>query len=178
MGYAKTSFRGAASADPVSSLKAENDLLIAQNYEPTIAGIFAVANLMNYTGYQIAGKDAQACFDKYNPEFKDDFDDIYETLGNINFIVNDNGIVTIVTADGDDISFDKISIKNNSKIKISKFESGDAQIDVLEGIEVGKFVVWFQLNFVKLFKENGDMLFDYDSDHTQKTMNLKEDILD
>ncbi len=178
IGYVKTSYMEAETYDPVTSLKAENDLLISQNYEPTIAGIFAVTNLMNYIGYQLSGIDALTCFDRYNPEFKENFEDIYETLGKIHFIINDNGIINITTNDGDDINFDKINIDNNSKIKITKFDSGDTQIDILEGIEVGKFFVWFNLNYVKLYKENGDMLFDYDDDHTQKTMNLKEDILD
>ncbi|MFO8128335.1 MAG: hypothetical protein R6T99_00340, partial [Bacteroidales bacterium] len=62
--------------------------------------------------------------------------------------------------------------------KINGYPSGDAQINVLSGIEVGKLVVWFNLNFIRMFKLNGDLLFDYDSDHTQKLMNLKEDILE
>jgi hypothetical protein len=63
-------------------------------------------------------------------------------------------------------------------LKISSLQSGDAQLDVLSGITVGKMVVWFDLNFIKLYKLNGNLLFDYDSDHTQKMMNLKADILE
>ena len=63
-------------------------------------------------------------------------------------------------------------------IKITSLPSGDEQIDILSGISVGKLVVWYNLNFVRMFGKNGDLLFDYDTDHTQKIVNLRKDILE
>uniref|UniRef100_UPI0029313713 hypothetical protein n=1 Tax=Escherichia coli TaxID=562 RepID=UPI0029313713 len=57
------------------------------------------------------------------------------------------------------------------------FNSGNAQIDILSGVMVGKAVIWYSLNYVRLFKDHGDLLFDYDRDHTQKKVNIKKDIL-
>jgi len=68
-------------------------------------------------------------------------------------------------------------VRNDTKVKLSFLASGDARLEILSGIRVGKSVVWFDLNYVELFKKTGDMLFDYDSDHTQKKLNLKNDIL-
>ncbi|HPG57258.1 MAG TPA: hypothetical protein PKW98_05530 [Candidatus Wallbacteria bacterium] len=39
-------------------------------------------------------------------------------------------------------------------------------------------VVWFDLNFIKLMASNGDMVFDYSSDHSQVSVNLQKDILE
>jgi hypothetical protein len=68
-------------------------------------------------------------------------------------------------------------VVNNSKVKISMYNSGYALIDVLSGVMVGKAIIWYNLNYIRLFKETGDLLFDYDADHTQKKMNVKKDIL-
>ena len=88
-----------------------------------------------------------------------------------------NGIIIVQTVDGDDISFDKIKMESNTKIKINILANGDAVIDIISGVKEGKVVVWYKMNFIKLFKTSGDLLFDYDSDHTQKRVNLKKDIL-
>ena len=66
---------------------------------------------------------------------------------------------------------------NDAQLKISMLESGDAKIDVLSGIRVGKAFWWYDLNHVILYKENGDLLFDYDVDHEVAVKNLKIDIL-
>jgi len=47
----------------------------------------------------------------------------------------------------------------------------------LDGISVGKLFIWFDLNYVKMYKKNGNMLFDFASDHLQKMMNFEKDIL-
>lgn len=178
MNYSTASFAEGKTMNPVESLKTENDMLIKKNYEPTIAGLFAVTNLMNYSGYRISGRDAQMALDRYNPNFKRRYSTIYENMGKINFIVNDQGIVKIQTSDGSSVNIDKVKINNGARIQVLNFDNGDAQVDVLGGIVVGKMIVWYDLNFVRLYKKSGDLLFDYDSDHSQKVMNLKEDILD
>ncbi len=73
--------------------------------------------------------------------------------------------------------FDKIKINNNARIKIIHYKSGNVQLDVFSGIYVGKKNIWYNMNFVKLYNKTGDLLLDYDEDHTQKKVNLKTDIL-
>jgi len=63
-------------------------------------------------------------------------------------------------------------------MKVTFYEEGNAIVNVLSGMLVGKFFIWFDLNYAKMFKSDGNILFDYDSNHAQKMMNLKEDILD
>ena len=164
--------------NPVISIKEENDRLINEEYEKTIAGLFAVVNLVKNSGISIPGKDAQETLNKHNSEFKTQSPSIYKNIGRILFLKNSDGIITVKTDNNKDVYFDMMRVKNNSKIKIATFENGDAQVDILSGVRVGKAIIWYDLNFVKMFKNTGDMLFDYDSDHTQKIMNLKKDILD
>jgi hypothetical protein len=162
----------------IESLKEESDKLIADKYEHSIAGVFSVMNHMKLSGVKISGEDVRKALDKYNPGFKKTYPEIYNNLGKINFMLNNDGIVKLETLDGSSVVFDKLKISSGATLKISAFQSGDAQLDVLSGISVGKMVIWFDLNYVKLYKLNGNLLFDYDSDHTQKMMNLKADILE
>jgi uncharacterized protein YxeA len=177
IGFSDKSAAAYASADVPSLLKAENDKLIGMKYEKGIAGLFAAINLIKDNRAVLPGKEVKKALDKYNPSFKTSSPKIYEALGNITFIANNNGIIIVQTVDGDDILIDKIKMESDAKIKINILANGDAVIDVLSGVKVGKVVVWYKMNFIKLFKTSGDLLFDYDSDHTQKRVNLKKDIL-
>ncbi len=162
----------------IESLKAESDKLVASKYEKNIAGVFSVMNHIKLTGVKISGEDVKKALDLYNPGFKKSYTEIYNNIGKINFMLNNDGIVKLETLDGSSVLFDKLKISSGATLKISALQSGDAQLDVLSGITVGKMVIWFDLNYVKLYKLNGNLLFDYDSDHTQKMMNLKADILE
>lgn len=133
--------------------------------------------MINSSGISLPGNQAQKALDQYNPSFKKKSPLIYENIGKIEFIKNSQGIVTIRTNDGNAVDFSSMRVQNNSKIKVSMYNSGNAQIDILSGVLVGKAIIWYDLNFVRLFKDTGDMMFDYDADHTQKKVNVKKDIL-
>ncbi|MCE1166882.1 MAG: hypothetical protein LWX70_02175 [Sphingobacteriia bacterium] len=171
------SFASGAKALTPEVIKEENDALISGNTERGIAGVFAVANLVCKMGYTFTGIDAQRALDKYNPNFKQRCSETYKNLGKITFLKNAEGVISIQTDKGQDISFDKVRIKNGSKLTISQDRNGDIQFNILSGIKVGKAIVWYDLNFVKMRKTTGDLIFDYDSDHSQKQLNLKKDIL-
>ena len=81
------------------------------------------------------------------------------------------------TENGKPITFEKIKISNDARVKIVTLPNGDARIDVLSGVKVGKAIIWFTLNSVRLFRSNGNLLFDYDNDHTQALLNMRKDIL-
>ena len=174
----KTSYADVAEMNYVELLKIENDELLSLDVEKSIAGLFAVINLAKSNGITIPGKSTQEALDKYNPRFKNECPIIYENIAKVKFLKNADGIITIKTNNGRDVKFDKVKVKNNSLIKIVSLPSGDEQMDILSGISVGKYFIWYDLNFVRMFQKNGNLLFDYDSDHTQKTMNLKKDILE
>ena len=61
-------------------------------------------------------------------------------------------------------------------MRVQTFADGNAQMDILSGMSVGRSFIRFKLNYVRLLKTM-ELLFDYDSDHTQVVMNLAKDIL-
>jgi hypothetical protein len=160
--------------------KSEHDRLVSENYERSIAGLFAFIKTMNVSGSSVNGKTAQEALDQYNPKFKKTYPTIYNNIGKMTLIKNTGGIINITTQDAADIQFGSLKLRNNSKLKIATFQGGNAQVNILAGAEMGsgKGIARFNLNFIKLMKITGDMVFDYDQDHSQKTMNLKRDILE
>ncbi len=158
-------------------LKKEYDRFVSRETDKAVAGLFAISNIIGNTGMVIAGKDVQQAFDKYNPTFRSKCPNIYGLIGKVSFMKNSNNIITITTENGKDVVFDKLKLTNNSRLRVSILPDGNARVDAISGIKVGKMVIWYQLNFVKVFGKTGDLLFDYDKDHSQAKMNIKKDIL-
>lgn len=177
MNVKEISFDSSGAFDAVEELKALNDKLISQDYEKTIAGLFAVVNLVQSSGISIPGSAARDVLDKYNPDFKVKNPEIYKSILKVSFIKNQDGIVTVKTDDKKELSIDMMRVSNDAKLKVSMLEDGDARIDVLSGIRVGKAFWWYDLNHILLYKDNGNLMFDYDVDHEMAVKNLKFDIL-
>jgi len=178
MDIAALSFDEIGEFDVVEAIKAENDRLIKEDCDKTIAGLYAVLSLVQNSGTVIPGSDAQKVLDKYNPGFQKTFEDFYESIGRIRFLKNQEGIVTIKTDNGRDVYFDMLRVKDDAKAKIIFLEDGNAKLEMLSGVKVGKAFVWLNLNSVIMYRHNSDMLFDFASEHCQKVMNLRDDILD
>ena len=125
----------------------------------------------------ISGKDVQKAFDKFNPGFKVKCPNMYKLIGKVSFMKNANNIITILTENGGDVLFNKLKLSNNSQLRISILPDGNAQVDALTGVKVGKMIIWYPLNYIRVFSKTGDLLFDYDRDHSQARMNMQKDIL-
>jgi hypothetical protein len=161
----------------INTLKDETDKQLANQCEQTIAGLFAAISLVRINSVMISGKTVQETFNRYNPGFKALAPKVYECIGKVNVMKNNEGIVTVLTEDEDPVTLDKIKITNDARLKVTLLPSGDAKIEILGGVKVGKAFIWFPLNYVRLFRTNGNVLFDYDTDHSQVTLNMKKDML-
>jgi len=159
------------------SLKVEAEKLVSENCNRDISGLFAMLNHVKYTGFQVSGEDVQLAIDMNDPEFKDEYTELYNSMGKINLVLNNDGIVMVETMNGKSITIREMKIKDGSQLKLTSFESGDAQIDILSGVSVGKLFIWFDLNYVKMYKKNGNMLFDFASDHLQKIHHVTTHLL-
>lgn len=140
---------------------------------PEIAGLIALIAQINQAN-NTQGAVAQSTYANQNHNISDTETEIYNQLGNMEFIRNNQGIVTIRTKNGKPAQFNTIKLNNNSKLKISIYNTGNAQIDFLSGSQYGNEQVWYSLNSIKVYKESGDITFDYDSNHTKKTINAKQ----
>jgi hypothetical protein len=170
-------FAAGATVDVTDLLRIEGEKFIAQQADKAISGLFAAIRIVKFMGVSLTGVQTQQALDKNNPGFRKSCPNIYKNLGMINFVQNQKGVITIQTENGKDISFDKVKITNNSKISIAELPGNDMRIDVLSGIKVGKMVVWYNLNYIKMLMRNGNLLFDYATDHSQATVNVGKDIL-
>lgn len=160
------------------ALKAQNDEFIQQNYEQTIAGLFAALDLINYNNFELKGKEVQKVFDEYNQtNFAILQETFYKNFGEMMFIKNKGGIIVIKTASGNPLEFNMIKIENEARIKIVYYESKNVAVQVFSGMFVGNSRNWLPLNSIKFFKEKGDVLFDYGKDKRTKKLNLKKEIL-
>lgn len=171
------SYASGASLDYAEQIKTVHDQLIKENVASSIAGLFAVTELVQNNGYVIPGSEAQKALDKYNPRFREKNPDLYENISSIKFLKNDEGIVTILSDTKKSVTFDKVKVRHNAKLKIESLPEGQQKIIALSGVSVGKYFVWYDLNSIKMFRESGDLLFDYDDDHTHKMVNMEDDIL-
>ena len=176
LGMDTKSTANAASFNFNSVIKEETDKLKLDKYERNIAPILAFIQLVQSHGFSINGDGIQSALDQHNPSFKTNHDDIYDNLGDISLIRNSSGVITFKT-NGKNLNFDKMRIEDEAQVKVITYPTGNAKIEVLSGITVGKSFIRFDLNFIKLFKDTGDLLFDYDSDHSQARLNVEKDLL-
>ena len=166
-----------ANFDPVITLKDETDKQIMANCEHAIAGLFGALNLIKLENVSLSGKILQQALDKYNPTFNSRSPHIYECFGKLKLMKNNAGIITVFTEDRRPVLLDKIKITDGTRLRIIMLPNGDARIDILNGIKVGKAIIWYDLNNIRLFRLNGNVTFDYDTDHTQITLNMRKDML-
>lgn len=156
----------------------ETDQKLKQNeYEATISGLFSALNLLKANTIEIHGSEIKSTFDTYNSKFIKYASGIYNNLANMRFVKNEKGIITIKTIDANPIILDKIKIGNDARIRIVKYKSGNILVEVLSGIYVGSGNYWLDMNSIKLFKDTGDLLFNFDSDNSVKKLNLKKELL-
>ena len=158
--------------------KAEMDKLVAQDYDKAMAGLFAFLKTIKLNGSSVDGKTIRDAIDKNNPSFRKTAPTLHKALGEIAFVKNNGGNVSITSKTGQNLQVTRdISLKNNAKMKVTTFSAGNAQIDFLSGANLGQSITGFQINLIKLLKNNGNVVLDYDVNHTQKSMNLKKDFL-
>ena len=172
-----TAYNTGANFDAGEALINVNDTLVQLDYEKTIAGLFAAMQLLKANTIEIKGRQIQQVFKNHNPQFIDYAGAFYSGFGKMQFIKNNSGIVTVKTDDGQPLVFDKIKIDNEARIKIIKYKSGNVEVQVFSGVDVGVSGNWHPMNTIKLFKDTGDLLFDFDEDHVTKKLNLKKEIL-
>lgn len=163
--------------DYAKILKNKRDELVSKNVEEAISGLFAVTSVIQNGLFIIPGTEAQKALVNTNPNFKKESPNIYQSIGTIDFLKYSDGIIVVNCKGDDEIVIDKLKIKNNARLKIVDLPDGNQRIEILSGFQVGKLFVWYDLNYVKMFRKSGDLLFDYGDDRTHKTFNLKKDIL-
>lgn len=162
-------------------LKDTNDYLHDNlSYERTIAGLFSAIRLIRFDNFELSGVTIQNTIETYNKPFTTRYKKLYDKIGKLSFVINNTGIVVIKTENKHDVDFKYIRIHDNARIKIITYDNGNSKIDVLSGIKIvdESSEASFDMNSISLSKEKGDLLFDFDDDHSKFKLNLKTEILE
>ena len=163
--------------DKPETLIETNKELVQSEYEKTIAGLFAALNLIKYNNFELKGAEIQKAFKLSGSVFPSMNSKFYNNFAKMHFIKNKGGIIIIKTDEEKPLWFNMIKVDNNARIKIIKYKSGNMAVQIFSGIYVSNGKIKFPMNKIKLFKTNGDVLFDYGDDNTIKKLNLKKEIL-
>ncbi len=144
-----------------------------QDVNRHMASLFAAIKLLSQNGGSMSGLTVRNLLLKYNPSFRKENPDVYKGLLSMQFVANNGGVVKVETYKGEKISLLSMRIQNNSNLQILETAPDSYQLKFINGVEVGKAIAWYKLNSLSL-STNGDMLFDYDRDHTKKTVRIDE----
>ena len=160
-----------------AEIKKEHSLLIFNKYNPAIAGIAAVLQTLEIQNTEIKGKQLQTMLNQYNPSFGILNAQLYNAIGQIEMIRNENGIISITTTDQKSIILPGIKLTNNAQIMLDRFGNGDISIGIISGISVGNQGIWLALNSLLIDLSSGNLVFDYDNDHSLRTVNFNKVII-
>ena len=163
--------------DKPEGLVETNEELIQLQYEKTIAGLFAALNLIKYNNFELKGSDVQKAIEISGSIFPDKNKNLFDNFSKMHFIKNKGGIIIVKTDEEKPLWFSMVEVDNNARIKIIKYKSGNMAVQIFSGIYVSNGKIKLPMNKIKLYKENGDVLFDYGDDNTTKKLNLKKEIL-
>lgn len=163
--------------DVVDYIKIIYDDLIDQNTDPSVAGLIALIKLVGEKGYSVTGFDIQRAFDKYNRTFKQNNPKLYGSISDIKMLRYKNGIITVLLDGKKNIRVNKVKLYNDARLRVKYLSDGNQKVVMLSGFQVGKSIICYNLNSIKINKNSGNLIFDYDDDHTIKTVSMKNDIL-
>ena len=144
---------------------------------PESAWLLAFLNIIQQSGVAYNGIDVLNGIRELNPQFEHQYKWLFDAIEKVRFLKNENGLIEVQTENGNSINLSNMRLSNNTRFKVSMLNDNDARIDFYGGAKVGKAMFWYALNSIIIEHAHGDMVFDYDDDHTRKRINLKEDLL-
>lgn len=146
----------------------------AMNFNNHMVALFGSLKLLSLNGGRMSGLTVRNLLNKNNPDFFKRNPKLYEGLLRMQFVANNSGIIKIETYKEEDIKLASLNISNNSHLQITRKNDQSYHVKFLNGAQVGKAFVWYDLNSVSVNGKSGELTFDYDSDHTRKTINIDE----
>ncbi|MCT4590836.1 MAG: hypothetical protein N4A71_23635 [Carboxylicivirga sp.] len=138
-----------------------------------MVALFSTLRLLSQNGGRISGLTVRNLMNKHNPDFYKHNPDVYKGLLSMQFVINDAGVVKVETYQERNVSLFSMKIKNNSHLQITRPSNDVYEIKCLNGVQVGKAIVWYDLNAIKL-EADGTMEFNYDTDQTRRSISIDE----
>ena len=150
---------------------------ISKHYDSKSASLFAFLTILESGKIKLKSKEILATILTINPDFEKDYPKLYKNIRDIVNIRNKNNIITIKVKTLDDFRIKGLIIENNARISVKSYQNGNIQISVLSGMFYKPFIRKHKINYIKLYKNTGNLIINYDTDNDQKKLNLEKDLL-
>jgi len=151
----------------------EYSFLIKNKCHPKVAGVIAVMKLLQKTGAEVNGKQLQALITQYNPTFPAKNASLFHAIGQVGLLKNENGIVTLNTIGCKPILYANLKLEDEARFNVSGFDNMDLSVNMIEGFRKAVKEVSLTLNSLLIDSSSGNLVLDYDHDHTLKTVSLE-----
>ncbi|NEW82911.1 MAG: hypothetical protein GZ094_11180 [Mariniphaga sp.] len=151
----------------------EYSFLIKNKCHPKVAGVIAVMKLLQKTGAEVTGKQLQALITQYNPTFPAKNASLFHAIGQVGLLKNENGIVTLNTIGCKPILYANLKLEDEARFNVSGFDNMDLSVNMIEGFRKAVKEVSLTLNSLLIDSSSGNLVLDYDHDHTLKTVSLE-----
>lgn len=139
---------------------------------PKVSGLFTVLKLLRKSGMEVTGNQLQTLITRHYPTFSVNNSSLFKAIGQVELLKNENGIVTIKTMARKPIFYSDLKLEDGAKFNISIFDNGDLSVGVISGFQKVVLSEALPLNNVLIDSSSGDLILDYDHDHTLKTVSL------
>jgi hypothetical protein len=159
-------------SDISAEIYKEYKFLVNSKCHPRVAGIISVMKILHKTESEVTGIQLQKLLSQYNPLFPVNNSWLFMEIGKIKQIKNENGILLIRTIGGKPLICSNIKLDDGARFSLSFYGSGDLSIEIVSGFHVLVKQLALPLNNLLIDFSNGNMILDYDIDHTLKTVSL------
>lgn len=146
-------------------------------YHESVSGVLAFFNTLESYRLIVGGKEITATLNALNPNFMVQNPDLHENLKQITKIGLDRGLMTIHTKDQEAIRLGDIIIHDGAKFRLHNYQTGNLKLAVVQGVEFKSVFRKFSVNYLKIFRANGDILIDYNKKHDQRIVSVSPDFV-
>jgi len=157
-------------SDISDAIYKEYKLLIDSKCHPKVAGIISVMKILQKTESEVTGIQLQKLITQYSQSFPVKNPWLFKEIGMIQRVKNENGNILIRTIEGKPLIFNSIKMEDGARFSLSFYGNGDLSIGIVYGFHVMVKQMSLPLNNLVIDFSNGNMILDYDLDHTIKTI--------
>ncbi len=137
---------------------------------PRFDAISDLMKLLQKPGTEFNGLQIQSMLTRKTAAYATDFPSMYNSFGRVARIKNENGILTINTSDYKSLLFNNLRIENGARFISTVCSNDDILISVISGFQNIGNPVNLDVNSILIDCSSGNLILDYDSDHTIKTI--------
>ena len=164
---------------PLASLRTKSDVFsdefnkqVEKKSHPAVEGVLGLMKLLEKSGTEVTGNQLQNLLIRYNPIFQVNNASFFNAIGQVDYLKNENGIVVLKTIGGKKILYGNLKLEDGARFNLSVFDNGDLSVGIISGFQKVVMQVALPLNSLLIDSSSGNMILDFDHDHTLKTVSL------